>query len=98
MGRRRCHSRRPGLAARRGRDVFGSDPAALAVGQSAILRRVACCRCGGLVVVCARSVEFRLAGVRGLHLESGEALSMNAINQSILTWILLVPLAGAVLV
>jgi NADH-quinone oxidoreductase subunit M len=56
------------------------------------------CRRSRIVVVCARSVEFRLAGFRGLYLESGEALSMNAINQSILTLILLVPLAGAVLV
>jgi NADH-quinone oxidoreductase subunit M len=43
-------------------------------------------------------VEYGLAGFNGIYLEGGEALRMDALNQSILTLILLVPLAGAVLV
>jgi NADH-quinone oxidoreductase subunit M len=43
-------------------------------------------------------VELGVAGFNGVYLEGSEALRMDAINQSILTLILLVPLAGAVLV
>jgi NADH-quinone oxidoreductase subunit M len=43
-------------------------------------------------------VEHRLAGFHGHYLQDGEALRMDTINQSILTLILLVPLAGAILV
>jgi NADH-quinone oxidoreductase subunit M len=43
-------------------------------------------------------VEYGVASVDRIHLEGGGALRMDTINQSILTLILLAPLAGAILV
>src|SRR5579862_7155608 len=96
MGHRRGHSRWRGLAPRRDRHPWGSHSTALAVRQPAILCRVAHRRRG-------RASALRPLGILAsqpfslLQPRNG-ALSMNDINQSILTLILLVPIAGAVLI
>ena len=69
--------------------------------QSGNLRSYAAWLAAGAAAVllfCCCAVESVLAGIEQFKLELDGTLRMDAINQSILTLILLVPLAGAVLV
>src|ERR1035438_5715416 len=93
MGCRCGHSGRACVAAGRNRDAVRGNPAAMAIGQSALVcSLVGAWRCGS-AAVCAAAVDVVTGGnwnSRG----DGDA----PMNESILTLILLAPLVGAVVV
>ena len=78
--------------------LCGRDFAALAVGQSALVCGVAGGWRRGAAAVCRDSLDSGAGQSIGNSSRRGGALENERINKSILTLILLVPLAGAVLV